>query len=316
MPADVAVRQLSGGASCPAGAGDAHVAPATHCLHTHTRTTCSHKPSVTFPRALPRPWPRPTMAALQPASSWTPAVASLIARAASGSLQQRAHPATTAAAAAPSRPHQLDLSPLNGIRACGSILVACFHCWLIWCSLMPSHAAEARLSRTPAVALLKYGGPLAVDFFLVITGMLAAYQLIPLLERPGGSSWAAVLSYWRRRAARLYPALLASNIAAVLVHASSSAVALPAEAALSRGFSQAQCHAPSSMLWNLLGLTNVKLGSSCGLHLWSLALQVIECFKPSWAQGSQPLCSLPLAHAAHAACRCPAPYLLPIATPS
>jgi hypothetical protein len=103
--------------------------------------------------------------------------------------------------------------------------------------------------------------------------MLAAYQLVPLLEAGsggggkcssgGGSSpGRVVLSYWRKRALRLLPAYLATNLLFLLAVGPLGSAELSPEAALARDFSTATC--PRGIGRNLLFLTNFNLDMHVG----------------------------------------------------
>lgn len=179
----------------------------------------------------------------------------------------RGYPAATtddAAAEAPptsaptAAPPLVDLRPLNGLRALCSAAVVSFHCWIIWSSLVP-YELKAELTRHSwMVSAASVAGPLAVDAFLVLTGMLAAYQLLPLLEG-AASCWRAVLGYWRRRALRLVPTYLAANAL--------MALALPAarpDFRLARDFSFGQCHIARGFWLNLALLSHQRWAESCG----------------------------------------------------
>ena len=167
----------------------------------------------------------------------------------------------------------VDLRPLAGVRAVCSALVVCFHCWLIWCFMVP-YEQQAQLTRHHwAAGLLSRGGPVAVDVFLILTGMLAAYQLLPNLEHCGGAScWAVAANYWRRRAARVLPAYVVTN-ALVALGLGSPSVQLPSETRLARDFAFGSCQRPGSLWNNLTLMSNARWADSCGLHLWSMSLQ-------------------------------------------
>lgn len=139
-----------------------------------------------------------------------------------------------------------------------------FHCWLgIWLQLVPYEQTAALTARHPVPRIAAVGGPLAVDAFLVVGAMLAAYQLLPQLERAaapgGGGAWRAVRGYWRRRALRLLPCYLAVVFL--------SAVGAPAdlaapEARAARGTCHIDC--PRGTWLNLALLTHQRWKESCG----------------------------------------------------
>lgn len=134
--------------------------------------------------------------------------------------------------------------------------------------------------------LAAHGGPLAVEFFLIVTGLLSAYQLIPALEgssSKGGSKASAsagascrsvVLSYWRRRALRLLPAFAATNLLMLVGLGPSSLEGLPLEAQLGRRFAFGSC--PAGIWRNALFLTNLDFSKACGkrLHCTDGALHI------------------------------------------
>lgn len=176
-----------------------------------------------------------------------------------------AAPAAARAAACPRQP--LDLRPLNGLRALGSILVVAFHSWMMWRSMVPADAAAQLTRHSLLVSAASIGGPLAVDFFLLLTGLLAAYQLLPALES-SPDSWRVVCRYWRRRALRLLPAYLATNL--VLLLGLPAADPARHEAALARSIFMGNC--PGGLWRNLAFTSNQDFGQACGEP------QQLECF--------------------------------------
>lgn len=165
--------------------------------------------------------------------------------------------AQPAAAAAAYHPHAPDLRPLNGLRALASIAVVVYHSWLLWGVLVPFDTAS-RLTRRNVLVAAAALGPLAVDFFLVLTGLLAAYQLVPALES-SVSGLRVVRQYWRRRALRVLPAYLATNL--VLLAALPPASPAP-EAALARAIFMGNC--PAGLWRNLAFLINFNNAQACG----------------------------------------------------
>ena len=124
---------------------------------------------------------------------------------------------------------------------------------------------------TVCCRLAMFGGPVAVDFFLLLTAMLALYQLLPALEGSGGSgssgkadaqpsTWAVVARYWRRRALRLLPAYAVVNLLALLALGPHEGVS--PEVALARSFAFPNCR---TGLWrNALYITNFNVHEGCG----------------------------------------------------
>lgn len=125
--------------------------------------------------------------------------------------------------------------------------------------------------------LASLAGPAGADAFLVLTGMLAAYQLLPRLDQSlkgrscnnhvgcGSGSlpshWAVVRGYWRRRAARLLPAYIAANAALLMLRGPT--VPPGPEAAVTRAFSMGGC--PSGLYANALFSTNlISCTATCG----------------------------------------------------
>lgn len=187
-------------------------------------------------------------------------IANSFKRRSSCAEQQSAPPAATTATTAAASPHQLlDLRPLNGLRALASIFVVAFHSWLMWGSLAPADTVSQLTRHHALVSAASIGGPLAVDFFLLLTGMLAAWQLVPALEG-SADSWRAVRSYWRRRSLRVLPAYLATN--AVLLLALPLASPEAPEAALARSIFVGRC--PAGIWRNLTFTSNCDFGNACG----------------------------------------------------
>lgn len=119
----------------------------------------------------------------------------------------------------------------------------------------------------PGCRLAAAGGPLGVDFFLITTAMLAAYQLVPQLESGGTgplhmrrSPAATLLRYWRGRAARLIPAYAATNLLALVALGPRDGLA--PEQAIARNFCFADC--PASLWRNVLFITNWDFTQACG----------------------------------------------------
>jgi peptidoglycan/LPS O-acetylase OafA/YrhL len=224
----------------------------------------------------PRRWPfTNSLLAMQQPSAAAAAVAQLISESFSRRGGDQRVPSPTrpaagpaAAAAGPASYHSspLDLRPLNGLRALASIAVVLYHSWILWSMLLPYDTAS-RLTRRNVLVTAVSLGPLAVDLFLILTGLLAAYQLVPALER-SADSWRAVLRYWRRRALRLLPAYLATNL---VLLAAQPATPAP-EAALARTIFMGNC--PAGLWRNLAFLVNFRNDQACGGHLWTLSLQV------------------------------------------
>ena len=135
---------------------------------------------------------------------------------------------------------------------------------------MPYDTA-ARLTRRNVLVAAASLGPLAVDCFLLLTGLLAAYQLVPAPES-SADSWRAVLRYWRRRALRLLPSYLATL--AVLAALPSS----PApEAALAHRIFMGNC--PAGLWRNFTLLVNFNSPQSCG-----------KVLNRSWSNGCRCCC--------------------------
>lgn len=169
-----------------------------------------------------------------------------------------AQPATAAVTAAAYHSVRTpDLRPLNGVRALASIAVVVYHSWLLWSVLVPFDTAS-RVTRRNVLVAAAALGPLAVDCFLVLTSLLAAYQLVPALEG-SASGWRVVQQYWRRRALRLLPAYLATNL--VLLAALPPASSAP-EAALAHAIFMGNC--PAGLWRNLSFLINFNSPQACG----------------------------------------------------
>lgn len=110
-----------------------------------------------------------------------------------------------------------------------------------------------------------------VDVLLVLSAMLAAHQLLPLLADPssGAPSCAAVVvTYWRRRAARLLPGYLLANLLVLL--ALGPAEGTSEQAAAARWINFYWC--PGSLWANLLFAQNWLGTRACGeLQEWQAA---------------------------------------------
>lgn len=122
-------------------------------------------------------------------------------------------------------------------------------------------------------SLATLAGPLGVEFFLVTTGMLATYQLVPQLEGAGArraSPAGVVLRYWRRRAARILPAYAAANLLVLLALA--PAAGLPLEQAVARAYNYGQC--PGGLWRNALFITNQDPSKGCGERGWMARKQL------------------------------------------
>jgi hypothetical protein len=128
-------------------------------------------------------------------------------------------------------------------------------------TLHPSHCC------TGACSLASVGGPIAVDFFLVLSAALATYQLLPQLEARGAgtappSCALVVLRYLRQRALRLLPSYAATVMLAILAIGPAE---VPPEVAIARGFSFGQC--PTGLWANMAFLSNFKGLGACGKPL-------------------------------------------------
>lgn len=102
-----------------------------------------------------------------------------------------------------------------------------------------------------------------VDVMLMLSVLLAAYQLLPLMEerRQGAPSCrTVVLRYWRRRAARVLPGYVVANLLALLALGPANGV--PREAAVSRWLHFYHC--PRTLWANALFLQNWLGPSACG----------------------------------------------------
>ena len=137
-------------------------------------------------------------------------------------------------------------------------------------------------------------GPLGVDALLVLSALLATYQLLPALEgsssdsgsranggtrrhskggsgtanggsgggpNPAPSCWQAICCYWRRRAARILPAY-AATLALLALALPPRAPAPPLEQAAARALAFGHC--PAGWWWAALLASNLDAGRSCG----------------------------------------------------
>ena len=110
----------------------------------------------------------------------------------------------------------------------------------------------------------------AVDVMFVLSGLLAALHLVPLLEAAAAtaskptlpsSTCALVLAYWGRRARRILPAYAATNL--LVATALGPPGLRPHEAAVSRWM--VFYHCPANLWANGTFLQNALLGSqACG----------------------------------------------------
>lgn len=101
-----------------------------------------------------------------------------------------------------------------------------------------------------------------VDVLLVVSAALAAWQLIPQLEgryHEPPSCLHLVLRYWRRRARRILPAYLLTNLAAAVALGPADATR---EVAAARWMHFHSC--PRTVLANLLFVQNFLGTRACG----------------------------------------------------
>ena len=148
----------------------------------------------------------------------------------------------------------------------------------------------------PAPALLHRvaaQGALGADVLIVLSALVATYTLVPALEGSGlrmagpssgsredGSSWAAAVAYWRRRAARIVPAYTVANLIALAVFGldqrrSKEHLGPEAQAAalLYRG-------CPAGLWHNLAFLSNsLPLSGACGCVHGPRGWMTVGCWK-------------------------------------
>lgn len=113
-----------------------------------------------------------------------------------------------------------------------------------------------------------------VDVLFVLSALLATLQLLPGLEdrrRGAPSCDAVVLRYWRRRAARVLSAYLATTLLAVVALGPEEP---PKEAMVQRWMHLSAC--PAAAWANLLFMQN-WLPAACPIHLWTAAVQARGC---------------------------------------
>ena len=124
-------------------------------------------------------------------------------------------------------------------------------------------------------------GTLGADVLVVLSALLATYHLVPALEGScitaadakkrdgdasgGGSCWAVVRAYWRRRAARILPAYAAANLLmlAAFAPAGRRSGALAPDLARAAHLCFANC--PRGLVHNALLRTNtLSVQETCG----------------------------------------------------
>lgn len=101
-----------------------------------------------------------------------------------------------------------------------------------------------------------------MDFLLVLSAALAAYQLVPQLEDASSSAPSTgrvLLRYWRQRARRLLPAYGATLL---LMWVGLGPADVAPEVAAARGFAFGQC--PRGLALNLLFASNARGLFACG----------------------------------------------------
>lgn len=156
---------------------------------------------------------------------------------------------------------------------------------------------------------LAAAGGLGVDFLLVLSALLACYQLVPALEGSAGSGskgapscWEVVRAYWSRRARRLLPAYGATL--ALLAAALPEMGGAPVEAAVAHALDFPHC--PSALWRSLAFLADLDTPSTCG----RLGLGMLGAGGDASAKGSCTADSSSMRHAASSLTSlCPCPLL-------
>ncbi|KAL4440480.1 hypothetical protein ABPG75_003481 [Micractinium tetrahymenae] len=228
--------------------------------------------------------------------------------AASGGATAHATAATPAAS--------LDLRPLTGVRALASLAVLIYHTCCVWGLVVGGETRSALIRRHFLVGLPFVAGPLAVDVFVLLTGLLATWQLLPLLDRLSGHGGiqsscpahspkvalpAAAGTAARgsseclaeaegpgpapscRRVVLAYWRGRARRILPAFAAINALIAALlpdaerPLPAAAAIGHAFNFDNCPSALWRNALFITNLDFTKACGADLWTLAVQVPFC---------------------------------------
>jgi peptidoglycan/LPS O-acetylase OafA/YrhL len=145
-------------------------------------------------------------------------------------------------------------------------------------------ATVVALQRRSAAVTLVANGLLGVDVFFVVTGLLAARELLPLLRAPAPGPRAAVLAYYARRAARIAPEYLLGIAAATA--AAAAAPRLRNRAGIAAQMAPVWFAGCPTAAWrNALALNNLEKAApplpfsvhGCALHTWSMAV-TLQCY--------------------------------------
>jgi peptidoglycan/LPS O-acetylase OafA/YrhL len=116
-------------------------------------------------------------------------------------------------------------------------------------------------------------GNVGVDAFFVLTGLWATVELVTSLEQAAASHadlWCVIRNYLARRAIRLLPAY-ASAVALVALAIDHSPHQKPH---LRRNHDVVFEYCPGSLPLNFLFLNNAVGFGGCGVHFWSLSVQM------------------------------------------
>lgn len=98
---------------------------------------------------------------------------------------------------------ELDLTSLDGLRAAACFAVIAFHCVLYWGMLLDWDTGNKVLESSLGLQLAMHGSA-GVDIFLALTGLWAAYHLVPALEKScqrrsagNAAAWPLIWTYYR-----------------------------------------------------------------------------------------------------------------------
>lgn len=139
------------------------------------------------------------------------------------SLNFEDHTIKSARATSTSSPSLLNLRCLDGFRSLAILWMVCFHAWVVTGYMLQyqrtCNILQQQNEEWPTALLFRFisFGSFAVDIMFVLTGVLAAWYLVPELEQAAidgekessiinTRTMRVVLSYWWRRILRAVPA--------------------------------------------------------------------------------------------------------------
>ncbi|KAI8108629.1 hypothetical protein M9434_006652 [Picochlorum sp. BPE23] len=165
--------------------------------------------------------------------------------------------------------YSVSLEKINVLRVFGSLCVVLFHSLLYWAVLFPLEDAIEEMNRHSILKLIAHGN-FAVDLFITISGFLAAWHVQPLFKSPSNSARFSVISYLWGRCKRLLVPYFATLVAIHFMLPQQQEIPERMKASYDVMFSHCQQTMPLSfvLLNNFVGF------GGCGVHLWSVAVQM------------------------------------------